>query len=157
MPTAIIPLLDRLYGKGYCLAGDVDGRDNPIGLLCHALTLLFNSTGLSNRGELRSRPHVTRSVLNYGLGNFAGVLFSSMDFQQLEGRIRTLIRDFEPRIVGDTLTVEWLPDVGGYGKFCFLISGDLRATASRASFHLWSSWDAESGEVSVSQRGKCNV
>ncbi|MNF62378.1 Lysozyme [compost metagenome] len=156
MSNAMVPLLDRFINAGDSLAEDVGGHDDPVDRLCHALTLLFNSTGLSNQVELRSTPHVARSVLNYGLGSFAGVLFSSVDLKQLERRIHALIRDFEPRIVNHTLTVEWLPDVGGYGNFHFLLNGDLRTMASRQAFSVRSSWNTESGEVSVRPWGNCN-
>lgn len=145
-------LLDRLITP-FGDPGNNINKSNNIYRLCNDFALLFNSTGLSNTCELRRYPQTARSVLNYGLGSFAGALLSSIDLKQLENRIRMLIVDFEPRVVSHSLEVRLLPNVGSASCFNFLLQGEVRSRDSQCSFRLQSSWNTESGEVRVRPYG----
>lgn len=154
MSIATASLLDRLTSATGAYGNDLTAPPDGVGRLCHELAQLFNSTGLGCFYELSGQPRVARSVLNCGLGNFAGVLLSSVDLKALELRIRTLIRDFEPRVLSHTLQVQLLPGSGSSSYFNFLLQGETRHRASQWSFRLQASWNTESGEVSVQPYGK---
>jgi type VI secretion system protein ImpF len=79
------------------------------------LSWLFNATrpepeAQSVRKEelalWKSVEHARRSVLNYGMPAFSGVTLASMDKAVIEQNVAEVIRNFEPRIDPDTLTVE---------------------------------------------------
>ena len=147
-------LLDRL-SVDYCTNIT---RENSIcgyiDLLCNDLELVFNSAGLGSIYELDNHPQVACSVLNYGIGSFAGVTVSSIDLVRLERRIRTLIRVFEPRIFSPSLNVLLQPNVESNSHFKFLLRGEVCTRGSQYSFSLDSTWNTESGEVLVRPSGK---
>lgn len=154
MSIAAESLLDRLITPIGARCNNVNRLNGSIDLLCNDFALLFNSTGLSSTCELHRHPQVARSVVNYGLGNFAGTVLSSVDLKQLERRIRMLIRDFEPRVISHSLDVLLLPNIGSSSCFSFLLQGEIRSRDSQCLFRLQSSWNTESGEVSVRPYGK---
>ena len=152
--SVLPPLLDRLtidfssnFTRSNCIGGSIDK-------LCNDLELVFNSAGLDCIYELDSYPQVVCSVLNYGLGNFAGVTVSSIDLVKVERRIRRLIRVFEPRILSPSLNVVLLPNDELHSCFKFLLRGEFRTCGSQYSFALHSTWNTESGEVCVRSCGK---
>ncbi|MBV6753629.1 GPW/gp25 family protein [Pseudomonas chlororaphis] len=154
MSTSMTPLLERLLR---CANPDDEmsrrrvgaGAQQQLEQLCRDLTLLFNATGLGAVCPLGSQPHVTRSVLNYGLGNLAGVVLSSIDTQRLESRIREIVLDFEPRILRCSIAVQLLSTMPGSAGLNFLIEGEIRGLEALHAFRLESAWNTESGEVRV--------
>ncbi|KIH85990.1 type VI secretion system baseplate subunit TssE [Pseudomonas batumici] len=154
MSTAMTPLLERLMrpaspGEGMTRRQAGGGSQQELEHLCRDLTLLFNATGLGAVCPLGRQPHVTRSVLNYGLGNLAGVVLSSIDTQKLENRIREIVLDFEPRILRYSVEVQLLPATPGSASLNFLIEGEIRGLDALHAFRLESAWNTESGEVRV--------
>lgn len=159
MSTSITPLLERLLhpaNPGDELIRHRVGTSakQELEQLCRDLTLLFNATGLGAVYPLGSQPHVTRSVLNYGLGNLAGVVLSSIDTQKLENRIREIVLDFEPRILRYSVAVQLLPTMSGSANLNFLIEGEIRGLDALHAFRLESAWNTESGEVRVQPYGR---
>ncbi|WP_248805163.1 type VI secretion system baseplate subunit TssE [Pseudomonas sp. MWU13-2100] len=158
MSTSMTPLLERLLRcaspgdeMDRCRAGT--SAQQELEQLCRDLTLLFNATGLGAICPLSSQPHVTRSVLNYGLGNLAGVMLSSIDTQKLESRIREIVLDFEPRILRYSVAVQLLPTISRSASLNFLIEGEIRGLDALHAFRLESAWNTESGEVRVGPYG----
>ncbi len=162
MSTAMTPLLERLLrsanpGDQMTRRRASAGAQEELEHLCRDLTLLFNATGLGAICPLGSQPHVTRSVLNYGLGNLAGVVLSSIDTQKLESRIREIVLNFEPRILRYSIEVQLLPMTPGSASLNFLIEGEIRGLDALHAFHLESAWNTESGEVRVQPYARPSV
>ncbi|MFI8384893.1 type VI secretion system baseplate subunit TssE [Pseudomonas sp. NPDC079086] len=152
--SVVAPLLDRLtidFSSNFTRPNAIGGY---IDQLCNDLELVFNSAGLGSMYELHNHPQVACSVLNYGMGSFAGVTVSSIDLVQLERRVRRLIRVFEPRILSRSLDVVLLPNDEVNSGFKFLLRGEVCARGSQYSFALHSTWNTESGEVCVRPCGK---
>ena len=76
------------------------------------LAWLFNSTRIESGNNLANAPHARRSVINFGLPAFSGMVASSLDVAELARAIRQAILDFEPRIIPSTLQVRTLVDAG---------------------------------------------
>lgn len=150
---AAAALLDRLVMFNGARDNEAMADHKSHERLCHDLALLFSSTGLSSTRSLPPQSLVARSVLNYGLGNMAGVLVSNVDLKQLELRIRTLIQNFEPRIAIPGLTVQLLSGSGHHSRLEFLLTGEIHPRDSHGAFRLRSSWNTETGEVSVQPYG----
>ncbi|CAD5202744.1 type VI secretion system baseplate subunit TssE [Pseudomonas sp. FEN] len=159
MSSSMTPLLERLMrsagpGEGMARRRSGGGSQQELEHLCRDLTLLFNATGLGAICPLGSQPHVSRSVLNYGLGKLAGVVLSSIDTRKLEYRIREIVLDFEPRILRCSVEVQLLPAAPGSASLNFLIEGEIRGLDVLHGFRLESAWNTESGEVRVQPYGR---
>ena len=63
------------------------------------LTWLLNTTHLAALQDLTEQPEVERSVLNYGMPDFAGRTASTVDVRTMERLIGRVIADFEPRLL----------------------------------------------------------
>ena len=152
--SVFAPLLDRLTVDFRSNVTRPNALGDYIDQLCNDLQLGFNSAGLASIYELHNHPQVACSVLNYGLGSFAGVTVSSIDLVQLERRIRRLIRVFEPRILSRSLDIVLLPNDEVNSGFKFLLRGEVCTRGVQYSFALHSTWNTESGEVCVRPCGK---
>lgn len=153
--SVVVTLLDRLT-VDFCISFNSDNNNfrGYVDQLCNSLELLLSSTGLGSIYELHNHPQVACSVLNYGMGSFAGVTVSSIDLLQIERRIRRLIRNFEPRILSHTLDVLLLPNEEGNSSFKFLLRGEVSSSGLISLFALHSTWNTESGEVRVRPCGR---
>ena len=69
------------------------------------LAWLLNASRLESGDELSRVPFARRSVINYGLPALSGQTASALDPVDLERAIAAAIRDFEPRILPQTLEV----------------------------------------------------
>ena len=69
------------------------------------LAWLFNTSRPGEEIDFSEAPQARRSVLNYGLPALSGTSASMLEPADLEKRIREAIRDFEPRILPETLRV----------------------------------------------------
>lgn len=76
------------------------------------LSWLFNTRSLEMSESLDGFPLVKGSVLNYGTPELAGRAFTGKDDDALERVIRQAIRDFEPRILRETLKVRSIRSEG---------------------------------------------
>jgi type VI secretion system protein ImpF len=115
------------------------------------LSWLFNTQRKRDSDGLIEFPHVHRSVLNFGISDFAGVFSESRDVRALEREITETILFFEPRIIRRTLQVKVLPDEEGKAqrnphRVTFQISADLWAQPMPEKFFAKTSIDLETGE-----------
>ena len=69
------------------------------------LAWLLNTTNLESTDDLDAYPLVRGSSLNYGVPGFTGITSSSDRAVTLEGAIAAAIRQYEPRILPNTLRV----------------------------------------------------
>jgi type VI secretion system protein ImpF len=112
---------------------------------------LMNTTNLQTHEDLSDYPEVARSVLNYGIGELAGLLSSSLDSIALEQKLRAAIRQFEPRILSHSLKVRVITASEQMNKHAltFEISGELWAQPIPLQLYLRTDVDLETGQVSV--------
>lgn len=113
------------------------------------LAILFNASG-NETFEQHNYPFVNASVLNFGVGNLAGKMISSIDTHVLSRQIRTAILRYEPRILPATLRVTFI-SIDKYSKTSlnFMIEGEIGWQKSYISFSLSTHWNTDSGEVLV--------
>lgn len=96
------------------------------------LAALFNTSNLATIQDLEATPHVAKSVINYGIPGFAGLLGSSSRVNALEEEIADAIRAYEPRIRSETVKVRTkgpteMGESGGSPSLVFEIEGELWA------------------------------
>jgi len=112
---------------------------------------LLNTTNLATHQDLTDYPEVTRSVLNYGIVELAGIMSSGMDVPKLERMLRDAIRQFEPRILAHSVKVRvtTASDQMNRNTITFEITGDLWAQPIPFQLFLRTDVDLETGQVSV--------
>jgi type VI secretion system protein ImpF len=116
---------------------------------------LLNTTHLKATQSLDDYPHVSRSVVNFGLPDLAGKTASGVDSTLLEQAIRRSILDFEPRLVSRSLRVKLFVDDKQMNHNCmsFDIEAELWAQPLPLRLFLRTSLDLESGTVEVLDLG----
>ena len=93
------------------------------------LTWLLNTTDLATSEDLDAFPLAAASGLNFGIPGFTGLIGTHQALARLEAAIAAAIRNFEPRIRPDTLSVRARPAAAGQPMpaVVFEISGELWA------------------------------
>ena len=125
-------------------------------LVLRDLAWLFNTTNLQVGQDLSDFPEVQRSVLNYGVPELTGRTISSMDIVHVERRIHDAIRQFEPRILPNTLRVNVAINEQEMSQsaLSFEIIGELWAQPLPQQLYLKTEIDLELGDVQVSEIGR---
>jgi type VI secretion system protein ImpF len=120
------------------------------------LTWLLNTTHLAALQDLTEEPEVQRSVLNYGIPDFAGRTASTMDVRTMERLIARVIADFEPRLLKRSVKVRVIADAEkmSHNAMCFQIEAELWAQPLPLRLFLRTEIDLENGAVTVADAGQ---
>jgi type VI secretion system protein ImpF len=120
------------------------------------LTWLLNTTHLAALQDLTEQPEVQRSVLNYGMPDFAGRTASSVDVRAMERTISRVIAEFEPRLLKSSVRVRVIadPDKMSHNAMCFQIEAELWAQPLPLRLFLRTEIDLESGAATVIDAGQ---
>lgn len=115
------------------------------------LAWLLNASSHIDGEELSEFPHVESSVFNFGKPSISGVAISGMSVEDLEAAMAKAVRDFEPRIVPDTLEVK---AVRGSARdapstLFFEIRGELWARPFPEKLFIKTALDMETGAMSL--------
>jgi type VI secretion system protein ImpF len=116
------------------------------------LAWLFNTSRPGAEIDFSDAPHARRSVLNYGLPALSGTSASMLEPADLEKRIREAIRDFEPRILPETLRVRAIvnEDVLDHHNVVGMeIQGQLWAQPVPLELLVRTEIDLETGKVEI--------
>ena len=118
------------------------------------LAWLFNAVNLSAVEDLRDYPEVVRSVVNFGLPDLSGHTVSSVDVIELERLLRQCVRDFEPRILPNSVKVRLVVDEQkmSHNAMVFDIEGELWAQPLPLHLFLRTEVDLDVGDVKVTER-----
>jgi type VI secretion system protein ImpF len=151
-------LLDRL--TDHEPAQKVEGRNQRVislsrfkeGVL-RDISWLFNTQRHRATEGLDQFPQVERSVMNFGMRDFAGMFSENHDIRQIEKEISDTILFFEPRIIRRTLQVKVYRDEEvatqtNPHRIFFQISADLWAQPSPEKFFVKTMIDLETGNCS---------
>ena len=117
------------------------------------LSWLFNCEALSHNEDLDAYPSVQNAVLNYGLPPLTGRLGSAINPAEIERTLKTVIRNFEPRILNRNLQVHMLPPEQrkNPNALAFEIEADLWAQPIPLSLFLRTDLDLEMGQAEVAE------
>jgi type VI secretion system protein ImpF len=114
------------------------------------LAWLLNTSNLAAQiGD--AYPEVLKSVVNYGLPDFAGLTSSSIEAGEVERTVRDAIWEFEPRILRHTLVVRAASNTGvmSQNSVVFEIEGELWAQPVPMELFLKTEVDLETGNISI--------
>jgi type VI secretion system protein ImpF len=116
------------------------------------LAWLLNSSNLPLHLNATKLPHVSGSVLNYGMPDISGVTVSNLNVSQLERGIRQAIWDFEPRLIRNSVSVKALASSEAQrNKITFEIEADLWAQPYPERLYLKTELDLASASLSLSE------
>lgn len=123
------------------------------------LTWLLNTSRLPDSFELERYPFAARSVLNFGLPPLSGKIVDGVDVHALENTLTQVIRDFEPRILKNTVKVKAFlaKDLMSHNTLTFIISGDLWAQPLPLELYLKTEVDLEVGQVKLEEADQLAV
>jgi type VI secretion system protein ImpF len=114
---------------------------------------LLNSVSLDVCVDLEPYPEVKHSVLNYGLPDISGHTSSTVNVKTIERSLIQAIRDFEPRIIRNSLRVKVHSDPSdmSHNSLVFEIEGTVFGQPSPFQIVLRSELDLECGEFKVTE------
>lgn len=118
------------------------------------LAWLFNAIRPGAEIDFEAAPQARRSVLNYGLPALSGTSASLLEAADLEKRVREAIKDFEPRILPDTLRVRALVDENALAHHNVVgieIHGQLWAQPVPLELLVRTEIDLETGKVEIAE------
>lgn len=119
------------------------------------LAWLLNAVRYPEDAELERYPFAARSVINYGLPPLSGTVINDLNINQLELILSQIIKDFEPRILRNTVKVRAIvaKDLMSHNTLTFEINGDLWAQPLPLQLYLKTEIDLESGQVRIEEAG----
>jgi type VI secretion system protein ImpF len=128
---------------------DAELRD----LVRRDLTWLFNTTHMETGIDFEHYPNVKTSVLNFGLPDLTGRMLSSIDTERLRTHVLETIRNYEPRLMRDSITIGVRVGASrsGTGALIIDIKSDLWAEPLPLALYLRTEVDVESGRVAVNE------
>ena len=114
---------------------------------------LLNSVALDVCEDLDRFPEVKRSILNFGLPDMSGHTSSNVDIRNMESAIKSVIQQFEPRIINNSLKVKIHsnPDEMSHNSLVFEIAGAVFGQPSPFQVVLKSELNLECGEFQVKE------
>jgi type VI secretion system protein ImpF len=115
------------------------------------LSWLMNCSNHVESEGLADFPHVESSVLNFGKPPLSGVGIGGMNLQELEAAIARAIRNFEPRIIADTLVVRAVRESAknSPSTLVFEIRAELWARPFPEKLFIKTALDIETGTVTM--------
>ena len=125
-------------------------------LILRDLSWLLNTSCLASVQDLEGYPLVVSSTLNYGIRDLTGQTAASIDGPGLERLVRQAIRDFEPRILPETLEVRVINRDGFTedNTLAFDIEGALWGQPVPIHIYLRTEIDLADGDVKVSDANR---
>lgn len=119
------------------------------GTIRRELAWLLNTTNLEAVYDLTPYPHVQSSVLNYGLSDLAGKPLTRRAVLNRAREIRKAIRQYEPRLAEETLSVEPAESSDRPNTVTFIIRADITAAAQAIPVKFRTEMDPETVSVDV--------
>lgn len=116
------------------------------------LAYLLNTINLEEKIDRSRYPLVAASTVNYGVPSLAGKFMATRQWADIEEIITQAIRDFEPRIVPESLSVSPLADKDGevqYNALAFEVRGMISMDPYPMEFLVQSSLDLETSQLNV--------
>ena len=115
------------------------------------LSWLLNCSNHVKSEGLDEFPHVESSVFNFGKPSLSGLGISGMNIQELEAEMARAVRNFEPRIVADTLVVRAVRESSKNlpSTLVFEIRADLWARPFPEKLFIKTALDIETGAVTM--------
>ena len=118
------------------------------------LDWLLNTGAHSSSEDLSEFGEVRRSVVNYGIPDLSGATASGLNPAEFERRLLDAIRNFEPRILPGSLSVQVhsAQDLADHNAVSFEIRGDLWALPTPDPLYVRTEVDLDTGQCELRDR-----
>ena len=114
------------------------------------ISWLLNAKAHSADEDIHEFGQVARSVVNFGIPDVCGELSTTLDIDEFESQLVKAIRQFEPRIIPETLTVKTITESGPAPNILtFEIRGELWASPLPEQLYLRTEIDLETGQSTL--------
>ena len=119
------------------------------------LAYLLNTTNIEDRIDSARHPQAAASTVNFGVPPLAGTFIASRQWNDVESMISRAIRDFEPRLIPDSLVVSprTNADADSAGEhhnvLAFEVRGLIHMDPYPLEFMVQSSLDLETSEIRI--------
>jgi type VI secretion system protein ImpF len=112
----------------------------------------MNTIALESTLSLRGHRHVRDSILNFGLPDLTHRSIDEIDVGDIKDEIATAIRNFEPRLIDDTVEVtrDTSADVTAL-KVRFVVRADLACKPVNIPIEFTADLELESGKITVNR------
>lgn len=117
------------------------------------LAWLLNSVNLFSVTSDHQLPHLSGSVINYGMPDLSGVSMAGLNLQDIERGIRQAVWDFEPRLIRGTVSVKALKSESESNKIMFEIQADMWAQPYPERLYLKTELDLDRAAIRLSEVG----
>lgn len=112
------------------------------------LAWLLNTTNLLSVIDTQKLPHISNSVINYGMPDISGISVAGLNLGDLERCIRQAIWDFEPRLVRASVKVKAnAASAGENNKIMFEIEADMWAQPYPERLYLKTELDVDRATI----------
>ena len=115
------------------------------------LAWLLNTTNLFSVTDDGGLPHLSSSVINYGMPDISGVSVAGMNMTDLERGIRQAIWDFEPRLMRASVVVKAVSSEANHNKIMFEIEGDMWAQPYPERLYLKTELDLDRAAIRLTE------
>ena len=116
------------------------------------LAWLLNTTNLFSIISTEKLPHLSNSVLNYGMPDISGISIAGLNLNALERGIRQAIWDFEPRLIRASVSVKALAsETMNNNKLSFAIEADMWAQPYPERLYLKTELDLDRGAILLTE------
>lgn len=119
------------------------------------LTYLLNATNLEDRIDRARYPLAAASTVNFGVPALAGTFMASRKWEDIEKIVTQAIKDFEPRLIADSLSIvplEAKDKLGRHNHMSFEIRGLIRMDPYPLEFLVQSTLDLETSRLHATSR-----
>lgn len=156
--THLLPtLLDRLRDDAPQRQTEAPGeyavtRMQMRGIVQRDLAFLLNTMSIEEHIDRERYPEAAASTVNFGMPPLAGAFMASRKWAEIERIIRRVIRDFEPRLIAETLVVAPSKDTEASERanvLSFEVRGMIRMDPYPLEFMVQSSLDLETSQVNI--------
>jgi type VI secretion system protein ImpF len=114
------------------------------------INMLFNSSGHLSAQELGNYAEFDSSVLYYGVTGYCGNVSSADDRERLRQHVLKQIRDFEPRLLSESVKVELVNQSREYKTTLeFSISGTVSVAEISEELVFLSKMNVETGKTEI--------
>jgi type VI secretion system protein ImpF len=114
------------------------------------IEMLFNSRSHPSPAELKGWPELEESVLSYGVPDYCGKTGSPEDREMLRQYIITQLRNFEPRLMPDSISVDFIESQDGTNSLMeFKINGIINVGEISEEVLFISKLDVETGNAEI--------
>ncbi|SPB15127.1 type VI secretion system lysozyme-like protein [Caballeronia novacaledonica] len=116
------------------------------------LTYLLNATNIQDRIDSERYPQAAESTVNFGVPPLTGESVASLQWPNIEQRLRRVIERFEPRLRPDSLTIRALDAekaAAHRNVLSFEVRGEIQMDPYPLEFMVQSSLDLETSQINI--------